>query len=202
MDEAGGLGQTWQMATGHAAHRRYTIQEFVRLEEYSNVRHEFLDGQIYAMAGGTPEHGTWAANVIGLLTACLRGRPCRVQTSDVRIRVKATGLDTYPDVSVVCGHAERDVEDRDAIVNPILLVEVLSPSTEEYDRGEKLGHYKVVESLREVVFVNHDERRVEVHRRDGGRWTVSRGSRGESVRLESIGCELPVDEVYRDPLAS
>jgi Uma2 family endonuclease len=113
------------------AHRKYSIREFLQLEGYSNVRHEYLDGQIYAMAGGTPEHGTYAANVIGLLTAALRDRPCRVQTSDVRIRVVATGLDTYPDVSVVCGQAERDKEDPDAIVNPIVLVEVLSPSTEE-----------------------------------------------------------------------
>lgn len=189
------------MATGHAAHRRYTIHEFVRLEEYSNVRHEFLDGQIYAMAGGTPEHGTRAANVIGLLTAGLRGRPSRVQTSDVRIRVRATGLDTYPDVSVVCGHEERDSEDRDAIVNPVLLVEILSPSTEDYDRGEKLEHYKRIASLREVVFVAHDDLRVDVLRRTGNDWTSMAARRGESVRLESVGCELPVEEIYRDPIA-
>jgi len=186
---------------GRFAHRRYTIGDFVRLEEYSNVRHEFLDGQIYAMAGGTPEHGARAANVIGLLTAQLRGRPCRVQTSDVRIRVKASGLDTYPDVSVVCEHEERDAEDPDAIANPILLVEVLSPSTEEYDRGEKLEHYKRLESLREVVFVAHDEWRVEVIRRtDGGDWSTSTARKGQSLELTSVGCELPVDDVYRDPL--
>jgi Uma2 family endonuclease len=184
------------------AHRRYTIGEFVRLEEYSNVRHEFLDGQVYAMAGGTPEHGSRAANVIGLLTAQLRGRPCRVQTSDVRIRVASTGLDTYPDVSVVCGREERDRDDPDAIANPILLVEVLSPSTEEYDRGEKFDHYQRIDSLREVVFVAHDEWRVEVMRRVGSGWTSIAARRGESLVLESVACTLPVDEIYRDPLAS
>ena len=86
-----------------AAHAKFTIREFVLLEDYSNVRHEFLDGQIYAVAGGTPEHGARAANVIGLLIAQLHGRPCRVHTSDVRVRVGPTGLDTYPEVSVVCG---------------------------------------------------------------------------------------------------
>src|SRR3989442_14646818 len=116
-----------------AMHRKYTIQEFVSIEEFSNVRHEYAAGQIYAMAGGTPQHGARAANLIGLLTAQLRGRLCRVHTSDVRVRVTATGLDTYPDVSVVCGKAELDTEDPNAITNPAVLVEVLSSSTAEYD---------------------------------------------------------------------
>ncbi len=189
------------MAAGGPAHRRYTIGEFVRLEDYSNVRHEYLDGQIYAMAGGTPEHGARAANIIGLLAAQLRGKPRRVQTSDVRIRVKATGLDTYPDVSVVCGHEERDRDDPDAIANPVLLVEVLSPSTEEYDRGEKLDHYKRLDSLEEVVFVAHDEWRVDVIQKRGSEWVSTTARKGESVSLASVGCELPVDDVYRDPLA-
>jgi Uma2 family endonuclease len=189
------------MGPGHAAQRRYTIEDFVRLEEYANVRHEFCDGQIFAMAGGTPEHGTWTANIIGLLTAQLRGKPCRVQTSDVRIRVSASGLDTYPDVSVVCGHAERDVQDPNAIANPVVLVEVLSASTELYDRGEKLDHYKKIPSLREVVFVSHDQRRVEVVRRSAEGWGSLVATGLETIRLESVGAELPVEEVYRDPLA-
>lgn len=183
-------------------HRKYTLEEYVRLEEYANVRHEFLDGQIYAMAGGTPEHGTYAANVIGLLTSQLVGKPCRVQTSDVRIRVQATGLDTYPDASVVCGHAERDPNDPNAIVNPVVLVEVLSPSTEEYDQGEKLEHYQRIESLREVVFVQHREQRVDVVRRQhDGSWLTTSGTSGDTLELEALGCALSVDSVYRDPFA-
>jgi Uma2 family endonuclease len=188
--------------TSHAAHRHYTIGEYLQLESYSNVRHEYFDGQIYAMAGGTPEHGTYAANVIAALAGKLRGRPCRVQTSDVRIRIQASGLDTYPDISVVCGHAERDPEDRDAIVNPTMLVEVTSPSTEAYDRGEKLEHYQRIPSLREVVFVAHDERRLDVVRRGpDGVWSTVSAPTGASLRLESLDCELEVDDVYRDPLA-
>jgi Uma2 family endonuclease len=184
-----------------AVHRKYTIREFVSLEEFSNVRHEYLAGQIYAMAGGTPQHGACAANVIGLLTAQLRGQPCRVHTSDVRIRVTATGLDTYPDVSVVCGKAELDIEDPNAITNPIVLVEVLSASTADYDRGEKLDHYKRMPSLREVLFVAYDARRVDiVRRRDDGTWATQAFGSGESARLESIHCVLPVDEVHLDPL--
>lgn len=189
------------MATS-AAHRKYTVVEYVQLEGYANVRHEWADGQIYAMAGGTPEHGTYSANVIGLLAAALAGRRCRVQTSDVRIRVQATGLVTYPDASVVCGHADRDTEDALAIVNPTVLVEVLSPSTEDYDRGEKLEHYKRIPSLREVVFVAHDAKRVDVVRRlEDGSWVASSASAGEEARLESLDVALPVDAVFRDPLA-
>lgn len=184
-------------------HHEYSIAEFVRLEGYSNVRHEFVDGQIYAMAGGSPEHGTYAANVIGLLTAALRGRPCRVQTSDVRVRVRTTGLDTYPDVSVVCGRVELDPEDTKAVTNPIVLVEVLSESTEDYDRGDKLESYKQIPSLREVVLVDWRSERVEVVSRSGpAGWATRSAGAGERVRLESIDVELAVDDVYLDPLAT
>jgi Uma2 family endonuclease len=183
------------------AHRKYTIQEYLRLEEYSNVKHEFCGGQIFAMAGGTVEHARYCANVIGLLTTVLRGRRCAVQTCDGRIRVRATGLDTYPDVSVICGMGERDPEDRNAITNPKLLVEVLSPSTEEYDKGEKLEHYKQIPALLEMLFVAHDRKELEVLRREAdGSWSVHRAGAGEEVRLESLESNLPVDAVYHDPL--
>ncbi len=188
--------------TTSAPHRRYTIAEFVELEAYANVRHEFLDGQIYAMAGGTPVHGTYAANVIALISAQLGDKPCRVQTSDVRIRVQATGLDTYPDASVVCGKAERDSDDENAIVNPIVLVEILSESTAAYDLGDKLVHYKQIPALREVLFVDPSDQSVSVMRRDTeGSWTTHRAARTESIELQSIECRLAVDAVFRDPLA-
>ncbi|MGH9379315.1 MAG: Uma2 family endonuclease [Thermoanaerobaculia bacterium] len=188
-------------ATDRIDHRRYTVAEYVQLEQYSNVRHEYVDGQIFALAGGTPEHSTYAANVIGILTAQLRGRPCRVQTSDGRIRVRATGLITYPDVSVVCGRAEIDSEDADAIVNPTLVVEVTSPSPDDYDRGEKLDHYQRIPALREILFVAYEEPRLDLVRRGtGGGWSRSSASSGASLRLESLDCEIAVDAVYLDPL--
>jgi Uma2 family endonuclease len=184
-----------------ARHREYTIEEYVQLEDYSNTKHEFLDGQIYAMAGGTPEHGMYAANIIRILGVHLQGRRCRVQTSDVRIRVMATGLDTYPDVSVVCGRAELDMADTLAITNPILLVEVLSRSTAKYDRGDKLDHYKQIPSLHEVVLVAHDAPRIEIVRREkDGSWSWHECEKGATARLESVDCELEVAEVFRDPL--
>jgi Uma2 family endonuclease len=185
-----------------ARHREYTIEEYVQLEQYSNTKHEFVDGQIYAMGGGSPDHAAHAANIIGLLGVLLRGRRCRVQTSDVRIRVVATGLDTYPDVSVVCGQVERDVKDTLAITNPVLLAEVLSPSTEGYDRGEKLEHYKRIPALRQVVFVCHDARRIVVVTRAAGeRWSEREYEAGSTAALDSVGCALEVAEVFRDPLA-
>ncbi len=182
--------------------QRFTFEDYLLLEETSRAKHEFLDGHVWAMAGGTPEHGAVAANLIVLLGNQLRDRPCRVFTSDVRVRVKATGLGTYPDVSVVCGQLRTDPDDRkgNTIVNPIVVVEVLSPSSEDYDRGEKLAHYKKIEALREIVLVAYDERRIEIWRREGERW-VPHLVRGDDIaRIESLGCELPLGEVYRNPL--
>jgi Uma2 family endonuclease len=180
---------------------RYSLEEYVILEEMSNVRHEYVDGHIFAMAGGTPEHGGLCANVIALLSNALAGRPCRVFTSDVRVRVRVTGLDTYPDASVVCGRAERDAEDPNALTNPVVLVEVTSTSTAAYDRGEKLEHYKRIPSLQEVLIVAHDGIRVDVWRhRSGEEWAAeSAGSEGR-MRLQSLSCELAVAEIYRNPL--
>ena len=174
----------------------YSFSDYVALEEYSNVRHEFRDGSIFAMAGGSPEHAALAAAVSGLIFQVLIGTRCAIHSSDLRIRVRATGLATYPDVSVVCGPRELDPEDRNTVLNPILLVEVTSPSSEEYDRGEKREQYERIESLSEYVIVSHRERRVEVWRRGGPGWTCQVACEGERLRLESVGAELEVDRVY------
>lgn len=182
---------------------RYTLDQYLHLEAMSNVRHEFLDGEIFGMAGGTPEHGRIAANIIMLLGMRTSQRRCAVFTSDVRVRVAATGLDTYPDVTVVCGRLEHDALDPQAMANPTLLVEVTSPSTEAYDRGEKLNHYQRIPSLQEVAIVAHGERRVDVWVRDPrGQWTAERFGAAESVYLRSIDATLPLDDIYRDPLTA
>lgn len=184
------------------ARHRHTYHDYLVLERSANVKHEFLAGEIYAMAGGTPEHAALAANVTASLGAQLRGRSCQAFSSDLRVRVQATGLATYPDVTVVCGRAERDSEDRDAVVNPTLLVEVTSPSTEDYDRREKLEHYQQIPSLREVVLVSHRERCVEVFRRgDDTAWHRSEARAGQSLALASVAGSLAVDEIYRDALS-
>jgi Uma2 family endonuclease len=135
----------------------YSYQEYLALEDQSPIRHEYLDGEIYAMAGGSPDHAALAAAVIGVLAGRLPG-DCRTFTSDLRVRILATGLSTYPGAAVVCGPTQRATDDAIAVVNPVLLVEVTSPSTEDYDRGEKLRHYKRLASVREVLLVSHRDR--------------------------------------------
>lgn len=185
------------------ARQRFTFGEYAELEETSTVRHEFLDGQVWAMAGGSPEHAAIAANVVALLHGQLRGRPCRVYTSDLRVRVAETGLGTYPDVTVICGRVETDAADprQRTALNPQVVVEVLSPCTEDYDRGEKLAHYKRIPSLQEVVLIAHDEPRLEIWRRTAEGWTVDVARGVASPVLASLGCALDLVEVYRDPLS-
>ena len=180
---------------------RHTCQDYLLVEEGSRVRHEYLDGEIYAMAGGTPEHAALAMSVGASLLGQLRERPCRVKSSGLRVRVLATGLATYPEVTVVCGPLERDPESCATVVNPTVIVEVLSDGTEDYDRGEKLEHYRQVPSLRECVLVSHRERLIESWRREAdGSWSHHQAGPSATLRLESIGCDLSVDEVYRGGL--
>jgi Uma2 family endonuclease len=189
---------------GLPARQRFSFDEYLLLEEIAEVKHEFLDGEVWAMAGGSPEHAAIIGNVTTLLNVQLRGQRCRVHSTELRIRVKATGLGTYPDVTVICGRLERDPDDRTGhtAINPRVLVEVLSPSTENYDRGEKLAHYQAIPGLAEIVLVAHDRNEVEVLRREGdGSWSRHIAGEGQAARLTSIACDLAVDEVYRDPLA-
>jgi Uma2 family endonuclease len=184
--------------------QRFSFREYLELEEVAGVKHEYLAGNAWAMAGGSPEHTAIAASIIAILSARLRDRPCRVFTADLRIRVRATGLATYPDVTVVCGQLEKDPEDSrgNTVINPKVLVEVLSPSTEDYDRGEKLAHYKRIDALPEVVLVAHDEPRLEVWRRQGDHWTLEVHRGEQTARLESLDVELPLVDVFRDPLTA
>jgi len=180
-----------------------TYAEYAAAESKSATKHEWLNGEVFAMAGGTPEHAGLAASVIGELRAALRGHPCRVFSSDLRVKVQATGLATYPDASVVCSKLEADAEDPQSIVNPVVLVEVLSDSSEAYDRGEKFAHYRRIPSLCEYVLISQHGPRIEVHRRNElGRWELYEAGKGESIELASVGCKLSVDDVYRDPLAA
>lgn len=180
---------------------QYTYADYLALEEASNVKHEFLDGEIYAMAGGTFDHAALSVAVASAFLAQLRGGRCRVFSSDLRVRVLATGLATYPDVTVVCGEIECDPEGRDTAVNPTVVVEVLSDSTEKYDRGLKLSHYKQIPSLAAVVLVAQRDRCVEVWQRDSkGTWRHGVAGSTETARIGAIGCTLVVDDVYGDAL--
>ena len=179
----------------------YSFRDYVRVEQDSQIKHEYLDGQIYAMAGGTAEHALLAAVITSELMVALRGLRdgrCRVYSSDMRVRVRKAGLCTYPDVTVVCGPREPDPEDVNTVTNPIVLVEITSKSTEKYDRGEKFDHYKQIRSLREYVLVSQRERAIEVRRRTASGWWTSHVARaGEKAVLKSVDVTLNVDAIYR-----
>jgi Uma2 family endonuclease len=178
---------------------RLTFAEYLVLERGSETKHEFLDGRTWAMAGGTIEHAQLAANVIGELHAQLRGRGCRVFTSDLRVRVAATGLATYPDVTVVCGAIEPDADDEHTVRNPVVLVEVLSDSTEAYDRSEKFAHYRRIPSLRAYVLVSQTEARIEVYgRNDDGSWTLHEARPPGAAVIAAVDCRLDVATVYEE----
>lgn len=187
------------------AHHRFTFREYLQIEADSAIKHEFVAGQVLAMSGGSPDHAGVTANIARLLGNRLDGKPCRVFSPDLRVRVLATGFASYADVTVICGALELDPEDPKGhtAVNPKVLIEVLSPSTEDYDRGEKLGNYKRIPSLAEVIFVAFNRREVETVRRESdGSWSRHIAHDGGAVQLLSLGCELPVAEIYRDPLTS
>jgi Uma2 family endonuclease len=181
---------------------RFSFREYLGVDRESPVKHEFLDGMILAMAGGTPDHAALAMAVGTSLTRQLQGRKCRVFSEALRIRVVATGFAGYPDVSVVCSKLEVDAEDANTVTNPAVVVEVLSPSTEQYDRGEKFRQYQQILALAHVVFVAHDARRIEIWTRDDTGWSSVAAEAGQQALLSAIDCRLDVDEIYRDPLGT
>ena len=179
-----------------------TYAEYLAAEAKSETRHAYVNGEVYAMAGGTIEHGALCVAIGAAITTALKGKPCRAFSADVRVRVESTGGTFYPDLSVVCGKVVAAREDEHAITNPIVLVEVLSEGTEAYDRGAKAGHYRRLASLREYVLVSQSDRKVEVQRLNArGTWELHFYGPGERVQLESLEVSFSVDELYANPLA-
>lgn len=149
------------------------------------------------MAGASPEQNLIAVNLSGEIRSQLKNRPCRVFASDMRVLISRTGLYTYPDVLVVCGELLFQDDKRDTLLNPTMIVEVLSPSTESYDRGDKFAHYRRLPTLREYVLVAQDKARVERFTRQGDDWLLTDLiDMNSTLRLASIGCELPLSEIY------
>jgi Uma2 family endonuclease len=174
-----------------------TAEEYLRLDREADTKHEYIDGQIVAMAGGSPRHSLVTANISYQLNLRLPDGPCAVHSPDLRVCVRADRLLTYPDVTVVCGPPEYFDERRDTIVNPTILVEVLSPSTRGFDRGEKAFLYRQVPSVCEYLLVDPDSTHVEHYRRAGGEWVLkSYANVSETIALGSVGVELPVATIY------
>jgi Uma2 family endonuclease len=179
---------------------RYTYADYVALEMDSTSKHEFLDGEIYAMAGGSEEHSALSAAMVQALANAVSDRPCRVHTSDLRVYVEAFGLATFPDASVICGALRQHGPSPEATaLNPMILVEVTSDSSEGYDTGTKLECYRTIPALREYVIVSHRERRITVHTRPtDGVWSTRVAIRGGRIDVPSLGIELVVDDIYRN----
>jgi Uma2 family endonuclease len=196
-DSAGRL-PVYTAAVAEAA-PRLTYAEYLALEASSEQRYEFVDGVVYAMAGGTPEHARLAMKLGATLVAALDRKGCSVYGSDLKLRVDATKRSTYADVVVVCGPERRSDVDPNAVTNPTVIVEVLSPSTEASDRGEKWRHYQHLDSLREYVLVSQDEPYVEVFRRDGDEWVLRTAQAGQMIELPSQAVQIAVDDIYARP---
>lgn len=181
------------MTTARRLH--YSYEDYLRALEDSAIKLEYCDGVIYAMAGGTVAHAALSAAMTRILGQALLGQ-CMVFSSDLKVRVEASDLATFPDVSVVCGAQAVSPIDPHALTNPTILVEVTSRSTEDYDRGDKLSQYKQLPALRAVIFVSHRSRTITVVTRTAKSWDEREFRAGEFVQLDTPSLRFAVDDVY------
>jgi Uma2 family endonuclease len=177
---------------------RFTVEQYLTLERKAEYKSEYLSGEIFAMGGASRRHNLISLNIGAEFRTQLKQRPCEVYTSDMRVKVSATGLYTYPDVVVVCGEPAFEDAEVDTLLNPTLLVEVLSKSTEDYDRGGKFEHYRTLESLQEYVLVAQQKHHVMHYvRQPDNAWLLSETTSMDCVmHLLSINCDLALTEVY------
>jgi Uma2 family endonuclease len=175
-----------------------TPEEYLTLERKAEFKSEYMDGVVYALAGASPRHNLIVANVIITLGGQLKGRPCKVYPSDLKVGVTSSRGFFYPDVSVVCGDDEFADEERDVILNPTLIVEVSSETTAAFDRGKKFLSYQQINSLQEYLLVSQDEVLVEGYARQGDdTWLYTKVAGLErSLMLPSVNCELALKDIY------
>lgn len=183
--------------TAGATETTYTPAEYLARERVAETKSEYRYGRIVAMTGASLNHNRIALNLGGELRQQLRGSPCEAFTNDLRVRVSQTGLYTYPDVAVTCGEILYLDEHVDTLLNPVVLIEVLSPSTEAYDRGEKFEHYKRLDSLREYILVAQDKVHVERYVHQGDQWVMSELSALDDVlQIDAINCSVRLGDIY------
>ena len=161
-----------------------TEAEYLAFERDSEVKHEFIDGEIYAMSGASRNHNLIVSSTIAALYVQLRGKGCETYPSDMKVRTPSTGSYAYPDITVICGEAQFDENQRDILLNPTVIIEVLSPNTERYDRGKKFQHYRELESLQEYILIAQDSPHIERFvRQESGLWQLSE-ARGLQASLD------------------
>jgi Uma2 family endonuclease len=175
-----------------------TPEEYLALERQSDTKREYFDGEVYAMSGATRAHNIITTNVTTAFVTQLKGRRCEVYASDMRVKVQPTGLYTYPDVVIVCGKVQLEDQRQDTLLNPTVLVEVLSPSTDDYDRGTKFAHYRTLESLSDYLVIAQAEPLVEHYQRQpDNRWLLTTYATLDAVvTVPFLGCDLSLAEVY------
>ncbi len=167
------------------------------MERLSEEKHEYFRGEVFAMTGASENHNIIVGSTFAALYTQLRKRPCQIYPSDMRVKIPFTGLYTYPDISIICGTPEFEDNILDTLLNPTVIIEVLSSSTEQYDRGKKFQHYRTIESLHDYILIAQDSYRIEHFGRQGRQWILT-DAKGldASVTLPSIECSLPLSEVY------
>jgi len=178
----------------------YTAEQYFELERTSDSKHEYYDGEIFALAGGSENHNLLAANMSGILYNQLRKRPCKFYPSDMRVRIVKTGLYTYPDLSVVCGAVLFDENDPDTLLNPQAIIEILSSSTEKYDRGAKFENYRSIPTLKDYILVSQDKPLIEHYswQRDNTWLLIVHDNPQSRVIIEAIECTLLLEDVYEN----
>jgi len=176
----------------------HTPEEYLALERQAEYKSEYFNGEIFAMTGASRRHNLVAGNVFASLHGQLRKRPCEIYPSDMRVKVSPTGLYTYPDVVIVCGEPIFDDKQKDTLLNPTVLVEVLSKSTASYDRGEKFEHYRKLDSLAEYLVIAQNKYHVEHYtRQPDNRWLLSETDDMQKTNhLSSIECDLALADIY------
>jgi Uma2 family endonuclease len=175
-----------------------TANDYLAWERQQETRHEYLEGQIFAMTGASRAHNMLCANILASLHGQLRGKPCEIYVNDMRVKVSETGMYTYPDLVAACGEPRFEDQAVDTLLNPVLIIEVLSDSTERYDRGAKFTHYRSVESLKEYLLVSQNECRVEHYvRQPGNHWLLTEYQEGQDrIDLDSLGSHVTLAEIY------
>lgn len=178
-----------------------SIEDYIEVEQVTNTRHEYHDGTIYAIAGGSIEHGLISGNTYGELKFNLRekGSDCKAINNDVKLHVESLNKFLYPDVMVVCGEMERSTKEQNAIVNPSVIVEVLSNSTEAYDRGDKFFAYRQITTLREYILIHQYKAQIEVYTRKNDLWRITRiEGLDESFKINALDIFINLKNVYED----
>ncbi len=177
--------------------KKWTVEDYLAFERASEEKHEYLAGDIYLMTGASRKHNLIGVNLARILGTQLLGRSCEAYINDMRVRVSAKNY-TYPDFKVVCGTPEFEDAEVDTLLNPTLIIEVLSPSTEQYDCSKKFQNYRTLDSLKEYILISQDAPRIERYlRQENGQWLFSDATKLEAaLELPSIGCTLLLEEVY------